>query len=186
MVAAGKDETRQNILETSLRLFVQKGYGNTTIRDIATEAHISVGLLFHYFPSKHDLLEAHVTAAASGISDTLELLESETSPLEIFQSIAEMTMEGLGTPMARMLYALLNQPLPDEIVSEHLRGEEVVVRSAEIIARGQETGEVRAGNPYSLAMAFWGAIQGTALMLVGVDEVPAPDAEWIVSILKPG
>lgn len=185
MAAAGREETRQHILETSLRLFVQKGYGNTTIRDIAAEAKISVGLLFHYFPTKRDLLEAHVESAAAGMNDALAILQSDAPPLSIFRSIAEMTMAGLSAPMARWWYALVNQPLPAEIVGKHLPGEELVGRSVELIVRGQESGEIRSGNPASLAMAFWGAIQGSALMLVSVDEVPAPDAEWLVSILEP-
>jgi AcrR family transcriptional regulator len=182
---AGKEQTRQHILDTSLRLFVQNGYGSTTIRDIAAEARISVGLLFHYFDSKPALLEAHVKSAASGIDTALEMLESDGAALEIFGAIAEMTMAGLGNPTARLWYALVNQPLPADVVEAHLRGEELITRSAAVISRGQASGEIRPGNPYSLAMAFWGAVQGSALMLVGVEEVPAPEAAWLLGILKP-
>lgn len=181
---AGKEETRQHILDTSLRLFVARGYGNTTIRDIAAEASISVGLLFHYFDSKPALLKAHVMAAGSGIDAAIALLDSDASAMEIFDRIAHLTMDGLADPTARLWYALVNQPLPAEVVGESLRGEELLARSATVVLRGQAAGEIREGNPVSLAMAFWGAVQGCALMLVGVDAAPAPQPEWLLDILR--
>ncbi len=50
--------TRKNILQTSLRLFAIKGYEGTSIRNIAEEANISVGLLYNYFEKgKKELLK---------------------------------------------------------------------------------------------------------------------------------
>jgi TetR/AcrR family transcriptional regulator len=178
------EQTRQKIFETSLQLFVQKGYGATSVRDIAAESGVSTGLLFHYFPSKQALLEAHVKLAATGIDDAIEILKSDRTPLQIFSSIAQMTMEGMGIPMARLLYSLVNQPLPEDIIRENIKGEETIGLSVATIVKGQQMGEIRQGDPVTLALTFWGAIQGTAQMLVGLDDVPAPEASWIVAILK--
>ena len=51
-----KEERRQKILMTALTLFVQKGYADTKIADIAAAVPMSTGLMFHYFESKEVLL----------------------------------------------------------------------------------------------------------------------------------
>ena len=50
-----KEERRQAILMTALTLFVERGYYDTKIADIAAAVPMSTGLLFHYFGSKIEL-----------------------------------------------------------------------------------------------------------------------------------
>ncbi len=49
---------RAQILKIALRLFAQYGFDGTSTKQIAREAGISEGLIFHYFPTKGDLLNA--------------------------------------------------------------------------------------------------------------------------------
>src|SRR5215210_4537098 len=49
---------REQILETALRLFAAQGFDATSTRQIAIEAGIAEGLIFHYFPTKASLLTA--------------------------------------------------------------------------------------------------------------------------------
>ena len=55
---AGSEETRRMILETALSLFREKGFEDTTIRDIAAEADLSLGAAYYYFPSKEAIVGA--------------------------------------------------------------------------------------------------------------------------------
>jgi AcrR family transcriptional regulator len=50
--------TREHIVETALALFAEKGYGETTLRDIAARADVSLGLTYRYFARKEDLVGA--------------------------------------------------------------------------------------------------------------------------------
>ncbi|WP_312648216.1 TetR/AcrR family transcriptional regulator [Aminipila sp.] len=52
------DERRQEIVETALELFSEKGYENTTIQDIAERMNVSPGLCYRYFKSKTDIFAA--------------------------------------------------------------------------------------------------------------------------------
>jgi AcrR family transcriptional regulator len=45
-----------DIRDTALKLFIKKGYAATSIRDIAAEVGINSATLYHYFPSKYDIL----------------------------------------------------------------------------------------------------------------------------------
>ncbi|HKY21690.1 MAG TPA: TetR/AcrR family transcriptional regulator [Vicinamibacterales bacterium] len=49
---------RERLYATAIRLIAERGYEATTLRDIATEAGVSVGLLYRYFPGKHAVVIA--------------------------------------------------------------------------------------------------------------------------------
>src|SRR6185369_1653257 len=49
---------KRRLYETAIGLMARKGYESTTLRDIAKEAGVSVGLLYRYFPSKHTVILA--------------------------------------------------------------------------------------------------------------------------------
>jgi AcrR family transcriptional regulator len=50
-----KQQTRQHVAETARRLFLERGFDQVTVADVADEADISVGTVFNYFPTKEDL-----------------------------------------------------------------------------------------------------------------------------------
>jgi AcrR family transcriptional regulator len=52
------EDPRTHLLDAALRAFARRGYEGTSVRDIATEAQVAPGLLYHYFPSKQAVLEA--------------------------------------------------------------------------------------------------------------------------------
>ncbi len=183
-----KVATKQKIFEVSLQLFTQKGYGSTTIRDIAKAADISVGLLFHYFSNKQALLTAHLELAAYGIDSAMQLLESKQAPLKIFSQIAELTLGSMNETTPRLLYLLMNQPLPQDAINNDLqqkiRKDRVIVASMPVIKNGQISGEIKFGDAGALAVAFWSAIQGTAEILAEQPDTPIPDPDWLVDILR--
>jgi AcrR family transcriptional regulator len=49
----------ENILDTAIRLFRKSGFDEITMREIATEAGVALGLAYHYFPSKEALVMAY-------------------------------------------------------------------------------------------------------------------------------
>jgi AcrR family transcriptional regulator len=50
--------TRRRILQIALSLMAQRGVDGTSMRDLASAAELNVASLYHYFPSKRDLLES--------------------------------------------------------------------------------------------------------------------------------
>src|SRR6202046_2930231 len=50
--------TRRRILQIALSLMSQRGVDGTSMRDLASAAGLNVASLYHYFPSKRDLLES--------------------------------------------------------------------------------------------------------------------------------
>ena len=58
-----KEETRENILAAAKKLFLKKGFDDTTTRDIASSAGIAAGTMFNYFPGKETLAMTLVAEA---------------------------------------------------------------------------------------------------------------------------
>lgn len=72
-----------DILNVSLKLFAEKGFDGTSIRDIAKAADINVAMVSYYFGSKEKLLEAIIIYRVSDFRMILENLQTELiSPIE--------------------------------------------------------------------------------------------------------
>ena len=56
---AASEETRRQILETALALFRERGFEETTIRDVAARAGLSLGAAYYYFKSKEAIVGAY-------------------------------------------------------------------------------------------------------------------------------
>ncbi|MGH2821086.1 MAG: TetR/AcrR family transcriptional regulator [Actinomycetota bacterium] len=57
-VAKPPGERRREILEAALQLFLEKGFEDTTVQNIATRAGVAIGTVYLYFPSKNEVLLA--------------------------------------------------------------------------------------------------------------------------------
>jgi AcrR family transcriptional regulator len=53
-------ERRNQLIDTALTLFAEKGFERTTIKDLSETAGVAQGLIYHYFESKEELLFAAV------------------------------------------------------------------------------------------------------------------------------
>jgi AcrR family transcriptional regulator len=67
-------ERREQIVEVSVRLFAQAGFDGTSTRQIAQEVGVTEGLIFHYFPTKADLLMAVLETRHSFLGELATIL----------------------------------------------------------------------------------------------------------------
>jgi len=68
------EKTVQQILSISYRLFLEKGYEQTTIQDIINQLGMSKGAIYHHFKSKEEIL--HAIGDKGNYSDTIELYKN--------------------------------------------------------------------------------------------------------------
>ncbi len=87
-----KSETHQHILETAKKLFLEKGYNKTTMRDIALCAKIAIGTIFLHFPDKASLLAATLHKDIDDVHrQAYETLPAEGTLTEILAHPIKMT-----------------------------------------------------------------------------------------------
>ena len=63
--------TREHLLDTSLKMMRENGYQSVTVRDVCTEADVSIGTFYSYFPSKSDLFLDIYKRADDYFTDTV-------------------------------------------------------------------------------------------------------------------
>ncbi len=62
-----KQRTRQAIAEAALRLFIERGFEQVTVAEVAEAAEVAEKTVFNYFPTKEDLFFADAAAMDSGV-----------------------------------------------------------------------------------------------------------------------
>jgi TetR/AcrR family transcriptional regulator, fatty acid metabolism regulator protein len=81
-VAVDKSDRGKNIIEAALKVFSSKGYADTRMADIAREAGMSYGLIYHYYENKEKLFDAIVEDWWAGFYHELESLKNSTVSTE--------------------------------------------------------------------------------------------------------
>jgi AcrR family transcriptional regulator len=156
----GSDK-RDLILQAAVRVFAQKGYHACRVSDIAAEAGVAHGLLYHYFRSKEDVLEEIFRGTWGDLLAEVARIEERGEPV----------LDQLRALAAFYLGSWLRAPdLIRVLVREVARSPEVGRRVDEIgavfvairriVERGQERGELRADADARLATwVFYGALE---------------------------
>jgi len=158
--SAAAEEKRRVILDAAVRVFARKGFHTSRVGDIAEEAGVAHGLLYHYFSSKDEVLETIFREHWSAVLDRIHAVEASGEPfLEQLRGIA-----------AAMFHGWRHEPDAVRVVIREIaRSAEVQERVGElvkpigairrIIERGQSDGEFRRDlDADTAAVVFYGAI----------------------------
>ena len=80
--------TREALIQAAITLFYQKGYLDTSIREIGAKAGISNSIIYHYFKNKEELLFEIVNHATKELIDALVTVDREVSdPVECLRKM---------------------------------------------------------------------------------------------------
>ncbi len=170
------EERRENILDAAQRVFCTKGFSGASIRDIAREAGITEGLIYHYFESKDNLQEAVWKERSWRAQLERILSNAEGKPLE--QVLKEMVRDFLRTlrengPMVRMC-AAESQRNP-ELAAEHLKHIQENQRlTSEFLAARKSAGESRPTAEMDVAAGLLMGCAYSCFMLFGDSD----EATW--------
>jgi len=158
--AQAQEDKRRLLLQAAVRVFARKGYHAARISDIAEEAGVAYGLLYHYFDSKEEVLRNVFRETWRALIATIESVEEGDDPArEQLRKVAEILLRSWRREpdLVRVLVLEVTR-------SGHLAGEmdEIVASFAaiqEIIERGQADGTIRADiDPRLASYVFYGAI----------------------------
>ncbi len=89
----GPADKRQLILDTAIRVFAEKGYHGTRISDIARDAEIAYGLVYHYFKNKEEILDTIFLERWGEFIEAVDRIVADGRALEArLLSIAELIL----------------------------------------------------------------------------------------------
>lgn len=94
------ETTKQRILESGYELFVKKGYGGSSMRDIAENAGIKAGSVYNHFDSKEQIFEAVFIEKHPlfKILSILEDVQGKTAEELFTNAISRLNKELLNDP----------------------------------------------------------------------------------------
>lgn len=146
------------ILEAAERLFAERGFDGTSVRDIAAEAGVNLAMISYYFGSKEGLLSALFTHRVSVMGMRIEtaLEDDSLTPLQKMEQLAEAYVERMMRSMAFHKIIIREQVSPKfntvnaALLEAKKRNHELLKR---LIQQGQKSGEFRKGVDVPLTMA---------------------------------
>ncbi len=161
MANGGQGEKRRQILRAAIRVFAEKGYHTCRVADVATEAGVAYGLVYHYFASKEALLETIFRATWKNmLAAVSEIEQEETTAREQLQAVADMVLRAwIADPdLVRVLVReVARSPQLQREVDEIAHAFDALER---IVANGQERGELRADlDPRLTSWILYGALE---------------------------
>ena len=141
-------------------MFARKGFHTSRVGDIAEEAGVAHGLLYHYFESKDEVLDTIFREHWDEVLGRLHTVEeSDDSAAAQLRAVAEVLLRGwLREPdvVCVVVREIARSPQIQERVQELVRPVGVIRR---IIERGQASGEFRRDlDPETAAIVFYGGI----------------------------
>ncbi len=181
-----KEENRKKIILAGLDLFVCKGVQATKITDIAQAVGMSSGLMFHYFNSKEDLFFELVEIGLD--KSNMKFDVAYTSAIGFFEEMTRAILQGIDKDdYTAKMFVFMAQASNEELLSEEIRHKikwRNINFTEEIILKGQSEGSLREGNATALSVAFWSAIIGVCKSALIDKEMPRPETEWLVDIIR--
>jgi TetR/AcrR family fatty acid metabolism transcriptional regulator len=160
--AVSQEEKRRQILDAAVRAFARKGYHACRVGEIAEEAGVAYGLVYHYFGSKEEILQTIFRDTWTQMLARIAELEAEGDSAS--EQVRKVTALLLRTwrrdpNLVRVLVREVTRS-PEQLqqqIDEIGHGYEALER---IVRRGQEAGEFRRDiGPQLAATIFYGALE---------------------------
>jgi TetR/AcrR family fatty acid metabolism transcriptional regulator len=153
-------DRRSQILAAAVKVFAEKGFHASRVGDVAEEAGVAYGLVYHYYKSKEDLLETIFrTTWTEMLARVREVEEAGVPAAEAVRQVTALLLRTWrrDPDLVRVLVREVTR-------SQHVQQEVEEISHAmqaleDIVRRGQESGEFRADLDARLAaVVFYGAL----------------------------
>jgi AcrR family transcriptional regulator len=161
LMAERAADRRRELLDAAVRVFARKGFRAARVGDVAEEAGVAHGLLYHYFRSKDEVLETIFRETWQLLAVEAERIETADVPLrEQLRRFARIYLGSwLMTP--ELIGVLVREIARSPQVGQRVDEIAVVFRSLErMIAAARGRGEVRPDCDATFAAwAIYGALE---------------------------
>ncbi len=170
---------RLDIVEAAAACFIAKGFHQSSMRDIASVAGVSLGNLYNHFENKAELIKGLAALEAEENEKLLALLTKKGNVTDILHDFTKIYFVSTREPD--------NAALTAEIFAEAQRNEEileifdanrqrVISALAALLSRGQEGGQVdRQLAPSIIAVLIMDLVEGAALRAALSSHDPSQD-----------
>lgn len=156
-----RDRSRAVILKSALELFAREGYQGTTMDRIAQRSKISKGLIYNYFDSKEELLEAVIREFSTIFEGLVGLLSGKDAPVKKLQTFIEQSFspQFMDNDYLKLYTSLMMQPRMLDKFSRALS--EIMEQYIQLLSRVLK--QVGYSQPHQEARVILATLDGIAL-----------------------
>jgi AcrR family transcriptional regulator len=181
-----KENLRQEILDAARQLFLQNGFENVSMRQIAEKIEYSPTTIYLYFADKSDLFRSLCAETFAKLEGELAAIaQNDGDPALCLRKGAEAYIRfGLRYPHHYQLVFMTAHPHKQTEVKDFqitgASGERAFQYLLKIISQGIEQGKFRKVNPMMLAQTAWATMHGVTSLLITMKEFPWVDREDLI------
>jgi TetR/AcrR family fatty acid metabolism transcriptional regulator len=156
-------DRRRAILDAAVKVFARQGFHTCRVSDIADEAGVAYGLLYHYFPSKDDVLSTLFLERWGVMLEMIRAVDREPLPArEKLTAIASFIVDSYSHDPDLMKVIIVEVTrAANSFGQTHLAQiREAYTLIAAIVTKAQQEGVFKADiDAEFAAMTFYGAIE---------------------------
>ena len=156
-------DKRRMILDAAIRVFAREGFHRCRVSDIANEAGVAYGLVYHYFRSKDEVLDTLFTERWTLLLEAIAEVDARELPIrEKLHAIAEFIIDSYKNDPDLMKVIIVEVTRAANTFGRaHLEEiSQAYEGIAEIFRKAQDTGAFRTDFPPEFAtLCFYGAIE---------------------------
>jgi len=162
--AREKEELKALILKESMKLFVEKGINQTTIRNIADAIDYSIGTVYIYFKDKNAILHALHSQCFSELGGQIRVLYNVKDPMERLKAMGRVYIQyAMDNPDKYDLMFNLKAPMEFLNDIQAKEWDEGAAAFDVLLTTVKETikaGHFKGHNPEPLSYLIWGCMHG--------------------------
>jgi TetR/AcrR family transcriptional regulator, fatty acid metabolism regulator protein len=154
-------EKRRRILRAAITVFARNGYHASKVGDVAAEAGVAYGLVYHYFGSKEELLETIFRRTWARMLEAVEEVERSDAPArEQVAAVAAIVLGAWETDPDLVRVLVREVARGPQLQNEVDEIQHAFAALERIVVRGQERGDLRPElDPRLAAWILYGALE---------------------------
>jgi AcrR family transcriptional regulator len=178
-------ETRNRILESATKLFAQKGYAGTSVREIALEAQVAKPTIYYYFESKENLYAQLLMEELSKLMDSIQRALKGKSAQEKLEKFAQaylsyfFSQEDVIKVIFRELFGLIEAER-EKLVSRYFRN--ILSQISKVLVEGVKKGFFRELDVDQVALSILGILN--IYVMRSLLEKKGYEVEEVISCLR--
>lgn len=176
-----EEERRRAILRAAVEVFSKKGYHGCRIADVAREAKVAYGLVYHYFKNKDELLQSVFDSGWTWfVSRVIEAAAKSSVFEERVREVVGVAFDSYRKDPkgVKVLILEVGRSPSGGSVNRGKAFGQVLELASQLFAEAQSKGEMRADfDPHLAAAMFFGAIEmGLTGLVLGFVDRKSDDA----------
>ncbi len=179
-------ETYDKILQTAHRLFMQKGYTATSMRQVAEESEIGKATIYYHFPDKQAIAMALLQKSLARMEEVLQRIRAESDARQRIRVAVTASIAFLLE--SSDIFQIVRREIPgsrDQMRVKFMKYfREYLALLTDAIQQGIQQGIFRSVNPADAARILLTMVQGTFAMAYLVGERPQSPEESAAKLLE--